>query len=105
MVLHYLVWEPSYNKNVDDEKDAKFDRSEWINEKCNLYFSYIKRRETNNIEELADPAIEKWKIDDMIAILTLFFLTIIQFNQKKFKNINQIIYKPLIRQINEVFDK
>ena len=59
MVLHYLVWEPSYNKNVDDEKDAKFDRSEWINEKCNLYFSYIKRRETNNIEELADPAIEK----------------------------------------------
>jgi hypothetical protein len=50
MLLHYLVWEPSYNKNVSDEEDPKFERTEWKNEKCNEYFSYVKRRGTNNIE-------------------------------------------------------
>jgi hypothetical protein len=61
MVLHYFVWEPSYNKNIDDEKDANFKREEWRNEKCNSYYSYIKRRGGNSLEELADPPMEKEK--------------------------------------------
>jgi hypothetical protein len=61
MVLHYFVWEPSYNKNIDDETDANFKREEWKNEKCNSYFSYIKRRGGNILEELADPPMDKEK--------------------------------------------
>lgn len=31
MLLHYFVWEPSYNRDLKDEKEVKFVRKQWKN--------------------------------------------------------------------------
>jgi len=59
MILHYAIWEPSYNNNLDNEKDVKFVRSEWKNPFCDEFYGKVSQMRGTKLEIMPDPVVEK----------------------------------------------